>query len=175
MLTHGPLYFIHTTHLYFSGTVTVPQTATAFLPPHLITAISLGQTHLMDTRINHHEESHCYSHSDLNEMCELWVTVTNHPQVIVTLVWANNPAPEGLPHSKSGIHWVSRLNSKPIGYAQWWPPYTHPPSHPRDCICSPLPRRTGTLLYTPVQTLFHLYLPKQFYFFHFLPASEPSI
>ena len=71
MLIHGPLYFIHTTHLYFSGTVRVPQTGTAFLSPHLITTISLGQTHLMDTKINHHEESHCLGHGDLNEMSKL--------------------------------------------------------------------------------------------------------
>ena len=147
-----------TTHLYSSGTVTVPQTGIAFLPPHLMTTMSPGQTHLMDTKINDHEESHCLGHSDLNKMCELWVTVTSHPQVIVTLAWANNPTPEGLPHSKPGIHWVSRL----LDYAQWWSPYTHPPSHPRDWICSPSPERTGTLLYTPVQTP---------YFLHTAPAN----
>ena len=30
MLTHGPLYFIHTTHLYSSSTVTVPQNRNSF-------------------------------------------------------------------------------------------------------------------------------------------------
>ena len=116
MLTHGPLYFINTTHLYSTGTLTVPQTGTAFLSSHLIITISLGQTHLMDTKINHCEESHCLGHSDPNkmfEMFELQVTVTSHPQVIVTLVWVNNPTSEGLPHTKPGIYWVNRLNSKP--------------------------------------------------------------
>ena len=76
MLTQWPLHFIHTTHLYSNGTVTVPQTGTASLPPHLITTISLGQTHHMDTKINHCEESHCLGHSDLNKMYKSQVTVT---------------------------------------------------------------------------------------------------
>ena len=76
MLTHGPLYFIHTTHIYSSGMVTVSQTRTASLPTHLTTTISPGQTHLMDTKISHFEESHCLGHCNINKMCESWVTVT---------------------------------------------------------------------------------------------------
>ena len=82
----GHYIYILTAHLYSSGTVTVPLTGTAFLQPYLIANISMGQTHLMDTKINHCEESHCLGHSDLNEMCKLRVTVTSHSQVIVTLV-----------------------------------------------------------------------------------------
>ena len=62
---------ILTTHLNFSGTVTVPLTGTAFLPPHLITTISPGQTHLMDTKISHCESSNCLGHNDLNEVIGL--------------------------------------------------------------------------------------------------------
>ena len=60
-----------TAHLYFSGTVTVPLKGTAFLPPHLITTISLGKTHLMDTNVNHCEASHCLGHNDLYEVIGL--------------------------------------------------------------------------------------------------------
>ena len=34
----------------------------------------------------HCEESCCLGHIDLNEMCELQVTVTSHSQITVTLV-----------------------------------------------------------------------------------------
>ena len=40
---------------------------------------------LMDTKFHHCGGTHCLGHSDLNEMCELWVTVTGHLQVTVTL------------------------------------------------------------------------------------------
>ena len=70
MQSHRSPCFIHTTHLYSSCTVTVPQTGTAFLAPELITTISPGKTHLMDNKIIYYEESHCLGHSDL-KMCEL--------------------------------------------------------------------------------------------------------
>ena len=49
MLTHGSLYFIHTTCLY-SVTVSVSQTQAGSLLPNLITTISPGRTYLMDTK-----------------------------------------------------------------------------------------------------------------------------
>ena len=50
MLTHRlTILIVLTAHLYFSGIVTVILIGTAFLSPHLITSMSLGQTHLMDT------------------------------------------------------------------------------------------------------------------------------
>ena len=62
---------ILTVHLYFSGTVTVQLTGTAFLPSHLITIISPGHAHLRDTLINECEVSHCLGHNDLNEVDSL--------------------------------------------------------------------------------------------------------
>ena len=64
---------------------------TAALPCHLIKTVSLEQTHFNAYQGYHHEESYCFGHIDLNEMCKLQVTVTGHSQVIVTSAWANNP------------------------------------------------------------------------------------
>ena len=36
------------------------------------------------------------------------------------------------------------------GHTWWWPPYTDPPSHPRDCVCSSSPGKTGTTSASPV-------------------------
>ena len=86
---------ILTGHLYFSSTVTVLLIGTTFLSPHLITTTSLGQTHLLDTKMNHCKASHCSGHNDLNEVIRLHVTVTGHSQVTVTLTWANNLTHKG--------------------------------------------------------------------------------
>ena len=40
---------------------------------------------LMDTKFNHCGGTHCWDHSDLNEMCKLWVKVKSHLQITVTL------------------------------------------------------------------------------------------
>ena len=59
------------TYLYFSRTVTVPLTGTAFLTPHLIVYVSLDQTQLMDTKINHCEALHSLGQGDLNKVIGL--------------------------------------------------------------------------------------------------------
>ena len=99
MLTHGLLYLIHTTNLYSNGMVTVSTDRNSFPATPLNNNYQLRPTHLMDTKINHHEESHCLGHSDLNKTWKSGVTVTV-PQVILTLAWMINPTAEGLPHSK---------------------------------------------------------------------------
>ena len=158
MLKHGPLYLIHTTHLYSSGSDSFTH-RTASWSPHLITTISLGQTHLMDTKIHHLEELHCcgfLSHSDLPS------------KVIVTLMWVNNPTPGGLPTQNSGIHWINRLNSKPIRF------YTATTTLHTSFIPSggmhqlSLTRKDRyPSLPTWIKQTIHTYLPQQFYLFHF--------
>ena len=122
----------------------------------------------MDTKINYHEESQCLGHSDLNKMCELQVTVMGHPQVIVILAWANNCTPKGLPHWRPGIHWVNRLNSKPIKLCTVTTTL-HTPSIPSQGLhmLSFTRKDRYPSLHSCSNTLFHSYLPQQFYFFHF--------
>ena len=78
-----------------TSVVTVPLMGTAFLLPQLMTTVCPGQTHLMDTKINHCGASHCMGHNNLNKAIKLWVTVTSHLQVKLTLMWANNPTWKG--------------------------------------------------------------------------------
>ena len=48
-------------------------------------------------------------------MCELWVTVTSHSQVIVTLVWVNNHTLSGFLTQNMAFICFNRLNSRSIG------------------------------------------------------------
>ena len=50
---------------------------------------------LMDTKSHHCRGTHCLDHHDLQEMCGLWVTVTIHLHITVTLASVNNPTPKG--------------------------------------------------------------------------------
>ena len=93
-------------------------------------------------------------HSDLSVSKHLHAFRLSHPKLAFNLV-----------HQTKG----------PLGHAQHWPPYTHPPSYPKDCICSSFTRkdRSSSLLF--LLSFFHSYPSQQFCFFHFLPASELNI
>ena len=74
MLTHGPLYFIHTTHCYSSDSYT-DRNSVPVIP--LNKNYQPGPNKPYGTKIHHCEESHCsdfLSHSDWSQ------------QVIVTLM-----------------------------------------------------------------------------------------
>ena len=72
-----------------SGTMMAICTGTkahALLHCHLSPNTTLpASEHLNRSKFHHCGGTHYLGHSDLNEMCELWVTVTGHLQVIVTL------------------------------------------------------------------------------------------
>ena len=52
------------------------------------------------------------------------------PQVIVTLLWMINPTPEGLPHSKPGIHlvWQTTFIAHWVMHGNNHPTHTHHPT-----------------------------------------------
>ena len=103
------------TYLYYQRVNGSLLTGTTALPCHVITTISQEQTQFNAYQNYCYEESHCLGHSDLNEMWELWVTVTGHSQVIVTLAWANKPTFSGFLTQNLAFIWFDRLNSMPIG------------------------------------------------------------
>ena len=64
---------------------------TASIAPHLIQLLAQTKHTLVNTEINYGGGSHCSGHNDPNKVIGLWVTVTGPSQVIVTLIWGNNP------------------------------------------------------------------------------------
>ena len=67
------------------------------LPPSTKYNTTHSRHTIMDTKFHHSGVTHCLGHSDLNEMCQLWVTVTNHLQVMVTLDQTNSATPKEPP------------------------------------------------------------------------------
>ena len=134
----------------------------------LITTVSPEQTHFNAYQSCHCEESHCLGHCDLNKMCELWVTVTGHSQVIVTLVWANNPTFSGFLTQNLALIWFNRLKSRAIGSCMATTTL-HTSSIPLwglHMLFFTRKDRYHTLLLLLVLTG-HLYPSHQFCFFHF--------
>ena len=122
-----------------SGLMAALLTGTTPLPCHLITTVSPDQKHFNSCKSYHCEESHCLGHSDLNEMCELWVPVTCHSQVIVTLVWSNNTTLLGFPTQNLAFILVWKTKFK----AYW---VMHGNDHPTH-ILHPMPGITYALLH----------------------------
>ena len=111
----------------------------------------------------------------------------SHPEVVFWVIVASltghhdlsemiNPNPAWLAPQNHGIHLVDRLNSQLIG-SYMAMATLHTPSIPPwglHILIFTMKDRYHQLLLLLSLTV-HLYLPQQFYYFHFLSASEPNI
>ena len=155
MLTHRPLYFIHTTHLYSSDSFTDRN---SFPVTSLNNNSQPGPNTPYGHQIHHCEESpccSCSSHSD-------WPS-----EVMVTLMWTNKPTPEGLPIQNSGIHWVNKLKSKPTGFCTAMTTLQTPSIPSQGMHQLSFTRKDRYPSLPSWSKTIHMYLPQQFYFFHF--------
>ena len=151
-----------------SGSVGSLLTGTTALSCHLITTISPDQTHFLDPKIHHREK-----------LCEavFWVTVTGLTGHCDLSEWTT-PTHIGFPLKTVASIGLTNFIHGSSGHKWWWPTYTHTlHPNPNPGIAYALLHQKGQvpnllLLSSPTA---HLYLPQQFYFFHFPSCSEPNI